>query len=880
MGIERRNALTVPPIVAGPTNKDERIRGVWAMRSNDHRTMWIRPKRVGEELENSGSPCGKAHKLIRAFLQAFAAVLIGHAAMAQQATNIPASTESAKLEEIIVTAQRRSEDLQSVPVSVQVIGSPTLIQQNFNALTDLAATLPAVHVSEGDGSNLLFIRGIGSGENASFDQSVAIFADDVYHGRSRMSLGTFIDLDRIEVLKGPQSTFFGNNAIAGALNIVTKKPGDTFDAGGRVLYGQFGTYAAEGFINVPINDAFGVRVAVTRNGDDRGWIDNISTGDHVPRINNVGGRVTFDFHPSEDLNVSLKSEGSLNKTAGSSTDEPYQYTNCPPPAPINSAFGGLGGCANALALGLPTGLGNNLTSGLPGQGSELQTFEDVLTVNYQRWGQSFTSVSAFYNYRFSQQHDLTELPISVLTSDDVTGVLAESYHQFSQEFRIASPTGGPIEYMAGMYFQTDYLSDYGAVNLNVFDFLPTLGAPFDVLAPYLPFSGSADFIQNEHVYSAFGSLGWNVTEQLRLNAGLRGTWVTKSQSGGDGDGYATQLYGGRVLYPSSVWPVVNSVFGGGVPACCDAAAAESEQGLTRTDHAWMPSVGVQYRFDPRAMLYATYTRGFKAGGFNGTAFPALAPADVAYGPEHVNAYEIGLKSKWLQDTVLLNVDVFRSNYQGLQVSAQNYVPLTNGYSAFIRNAASSVSQGVELEGQWLPTQNFRLSANITYLNSHYVSYPNAARTVLQNYCATAPGSSGGAGTAACTGLFPSGVLPYQDLSGRPTDNAPTWSGSVTASYTVHLPGNYQLTGQLSPFFTASYFLAGDQGETDDPLERVASYTRLDGRITFANPSGRWAFDLIGKNLTDRVILTNLQQGIYQGSKEEPRNVALQFRYNY
>ena len=786
----------------------------------------------------------------------------------------------AKLSEIIVSARKRTEDLQSVPVAVQVVGSPTLIQQNFNDLGDLTETLPAVHVSEGDGSNLLFIRGIGSGENASFDQSVAMFDDDVYHGRSRMSLGTFIDLDRIEVLKGPQSTFFGNNAIAGALNIVTKKPGQEFDAGGRLLYGQFGTYAAEGFINAPINDILGIRVAVTRNGDDRGWIDNVSTGEYEPRINNVGGRVTFYFHPSEDFDLTLKSEGSRNKTAGSSTDEPYQYTNCPPPAPINPAFGGLGGCAHALALGVPIGLDNNQNSGLPGQGSQLQSVENVLTVNYRQWGQTFTSVSAFYNYHFNQQHDLTSLPISVLGSDDVTGSLAESYHQFSQEFRITSPTGGAIDYMAGAYFQTDYLSDYGQVNLFVFNFLPTLGAPFDVLAPYLPFSGSADFAQNEHVYSVFGSLNWHLTEQLNLNAGLRGTSVTKTQSGGDGDAYATGLYGGRSLYPESVWPVVNSVFGGGVPTCCDAAAAESEQGLNRTDRALMPSAGLQYQLDPKIMLYATYTRGFKAGGFNGTAFPALSPSDVAFGPEHVNAYEIGLKSKWLEDTALLNLDVFRSDYKGLQVSAQEYVALTQGYSPFIRNAASSLSQGVELEGQWVTTQHFRVSANITYLDSHYTRYPNAARTVLQDYCATATGNSGGAGTAACTTLFPGGVAPYQDLSGRPTDNAPTWSGSVTASYTQRLPGDYQLMTQVSPYFTSAYFLAGDQGETDDPLERVASYVRLDARITLASPKGSWALDLIGKNLTDRVILTNLQQGIYQGSKEEPRNVALQFRYHY
>src|SRR5882762_5906458 len=197
-----------------------------------------------------------------------------------------------RLEEIIVTAQKRTENLQDVPVSVQVIGGQILAQQNHNSLEELTQTVPAVHISAGadqNGSNSIFIRGIGSGSDPSFDQSVAVFTDDIYKGRSRMSEAAFLDLDRIEVLKGPQTTFFGNNAIAGALNIVTKKPGDHFDAWSRALYGMFGQYAVEGAVSGPITDTFGARLAVTRNGDDRGWIENVSLGEHAPRINNLAG---------------------------------------------------------------------------------------------------------------------------------------------------------------------------------------------------------------------------------------------------------------------------------------------------------------------------------------------------------------------------------------------------------------------------------------------------------------------------------------------------------------------------------------------------------------------------------------------------------------
>src|SRR5262249_22513809 len=161
-----------------------------------------------------------------------------------------------KLETILVTAQRRSENLQSVPVSVQVVSGAQLREQNQNSFTDLARTLPAIHIATGAKSNTLTMRGIGGDQtgNPGFEQSVSMFADDIYRGRSRMSNATFLDLDRIEILKGPQSTFFGNNAIAGALNIVSKEPGDTFSGYARALAGMFEEYALESAAGGPITD--------------------------------------------------------------------------------------------------------------------------------------------------------------------------------------------------------------------------------------------------------------------------------------------------------------------------------------------------------------------------------------------------------------------------------------------------------------------------------------------------------------------------------------------------------------------------------------------------------------------------------------------------
>src|SRR5882724_8230164 len=184
----------------------------------------------------------------------------------QSSGGTPENPQATTLQEIVVSAQKRSENVQTVPISIQVLSAQTLANQNQNSFEDLSQTLPGVNIAASGWADSLYIRGVGSGVNSTnFDQSVATFDDDIYHGRSKTSGATFLDLDRIEVLKGPQSTFFGNNAIAGALNIVTKKPGDTLDSWARALYGEFGQYAAEGAIGGPITDTFGARLAVTRN---------------------------------------------------------------------------------------------------------------------------------------------------------------------------------------------------------------------------------------------------------------------------------------------------------------------------------------------------------------------------------------------------------------------------------------------------------------------------------------------------------------------------------------------------------------------------------------------------------------------------------------
>jgi len=776
------------------------------------------------------------------------AVTTGISLTARAATTEAPADQGAQLEEIVITAQKRAEDLQVVPISVQVISGQQLTEENYNSLGDLTRIVPGVHLLTGGFSDSISIRGLSSGDNPGFDQSVATFVDDIYHGRARTSTETFLDLDRIEVLKGPQSTFFGNNAIAGALNVVTTKPGGTSEGYARALYGMHGQYALESAATLPANDVLSFRVAGTINGIG-GWIKNVDTGKDAPDTANGGARLTTVFRPSSDFDATLKIEGSRNKTLGTGYGEPYQWVNCPPPKPFTPTYGG--SCSTALSTGAPIGLDNNYNAGLPGQETYLSTFESVLTLNYRKWGQVFTSVSGFSSYDSNQNIDENLLGPVTITNDN-----SEKYHQFSQELRVASSAGGPLEYLAGLYFQADGLTSDAEANAPVLNFL---GTSVPSIAPYLPLGLDEHFSQPEQIYSVFGSLRWNATDWLKFNAGLRGSWVKKSFDGDLVYGTGTELYGGLVPLPPALASFPSFLYG-----------PPGSTSLSQPSNAWMPSAGVQFQLTPDAMAYFSYSKGFLAGGFNAISVVGV-PSNVEFGPEHVNDYEVGLKSKWFDNRLLFDINLFRSNYTGLQVSTSTYQASTNTYLNGIRNAASQVSEGVELETQFVATNNFRLSANVSYLEAYYVNFPNAGQTTLQAFCA------GNYVLPYCS-IFPNPVPQFGSVDGQTTQNAPRWSGSVSAIGSVPLPGGYKFTGVLSPYFTSSY--------NRDPqlvalgfISGTPAYVRLDARLSLETPQGHWAFDLIGKNLTNKIIVISTP-GLYNATKEEPVNVAVQLRYKW
>jgi iron complex outermembrane receptor protein len=748
------------------------------------------------------------------------------------------------LEEIVVTARKREEPLEEIPVSAEVLQGSRLGLFNLNSFQEAASTLPSVHLASSGATGQIYFRGVGNNALSSLDQSVGTFLDDVYHGDAHFLVSPTFDLQRVEFLKGPQSTFFGNNAIAGAINVQTARPslGET-DMNVRVLAGMFDSYAAEGAVNLPIGETLAVRFAGILDGTN-GWQRNPFAGNQ-PQQRNQGGRASLLWKPDDDLYITLKIEGANNVS-----HDGFRIDNCPPPAPFVAA----GFCA--AAQNLPLNVHTNTT--LPGQGTDFSSLEYVLTVNYAVAGQRITSVTAGSQFTSDQRLDAAGLPAQAFTI-----LFDKNYKQFSQELRIASQTDQPVEYLAGLYAQVDRTS--GRPNdINYFFASPLIESipPLAPLVPYLPLGNTGTFVQEEHSYAAFASLGLHITQDLKVTASARDTAVYKNDanSGAQLYGTATQTFGGIQPLPAALQPLAGAVLG--TPQSIVGAA--SYHGVT-------PSLALEYNVLSSLMLYGRYDQGFLAGTPQQTG-----PQSGFIKPEHVNSYEAGAKGSF--GPVHASFDVFRSVYRDLQVASSIFDAQGNLVTD-LTNAGKTLSQGAEVTIRWAATQNLQVSLNTTYLDSHYVSYPNVSQTALQSFCHTH------AAAAGCISAFGGDPGTVQDLSGRPTQFAPQWSGALTSTYT-HDIGALHLTGEASAYYTTSYF-DGNTG-LDDPLLTQAGYVRLDGRLTLETPERAWAFDFLARNVSDKLVTlggtgaTNLpiSLGSTIRQDQEPRNLSLQVRYHF
>ncbi|MFN3524162.1 MAG: TonB-dependent receptor [Phenylobacterium sp.] len=787
---------------------------------------------------------------------ALGAVIIATSAHAQAA----GGGEAATVDEIVVTAQKREQSLQDVPIVVTAVGARTLREAGVRDIKDLTVLTPGMTVTSTSSttSTTARIRGVGTvGDNLGLESSVGVVIDGVYRPRNGVGFGDLGELERIEVLKGPQGTLFGKNATAGVINVVTKRPSFTFGAEGELTLSNLNGYGLSASVTGPIvEDQLAGRLFVARRERD-GYVD-VVTGDG-PRDydtdfdqNYFTARGQLLWTPISDLDVAF------------SIDYTHRDERC---------------CAS---LQVVNGARTDLIAALfPGSVASPAAFEDYTAylnrdtrkriddggvsaeVNWDLGPAKLTSITAFRTYRSKGAADSDVSTADIIWSD--IGWSGAQFEDFSQELRLAGG-GESLDWLVGAFFSHQSLTSrtgtrYGEDFETYLSRLLTSGASSTYLAGLSGLSAGDAFAtgqgqkdlyeQEEQSFAVFTNESWRITPKLELTAGLRYTWNTKGldahYDNTDG-GAGCAAIAANASAPAAVVSAACQTFQNPYFTDLTTHQTNSEQALTGTLKA-------AYRFNPQVMAYVSYARGYKAGGFNldrlaysfsRTSSTSLQPiTDTGFDPEFADSYELGVKSTLFDRRLLLNGTVFYQSFTDFQLNAYNGLTFT------VTSVPEVVSRGVDADFVFLPMKGLSLQGGVTYAETQY---SEDSASVL------------GADSA---------------LPGTRLSFAPLWSGSLAASYERPITAELVGRASLSAKYTSSY----NTGSDLNPLKVQEALTLWNGRVAVGPQSERWSFEVWGQNLTDERYYQVAYDATYQSGSiaafpAAPRTYGATLRIKY
>jgi len=719
---------------------------------------------------------------------------------AQPATDDSAAAPQGKVGDIIVTATRRAESAQRVPVAITALSAADLQARGIQNTDDLKFQVPGLQIySSQVGVTNYTIRGLGNANNrsATADGSVGVFVNEAYIGRPFLVNTDFMDIERVEVLRGPQGTLFGRNTIGGAISFYSTKPGPETRAGGEVTVGNYNTRDAGAFISGQLADNVYAKVAfTTRNHDGYNFNTTTQTGIEDQRMTGVSAalRVT----PTSDLDITLNVDTTVQRGTGSWWIDwvrgPYSGAPYADPRVGNGAddngFGNINNTGGSLNISWKTPIGD------------------------------LTSVTAYRQGKLDSRSPSTGTEPAPPGPPDEYGPLSgilftqeDDYrtHQYSQEVRLASSGNSAFKWLLGAYYYHEK-SDHTAIVDYQFN-------------NYYGYSGRAryDSTGTTDAFALFGNVSYNITDKLKLQAGLR--WssdhkeFTETPSG--------QSYGAGFT--------IN-----GVQVDTFNAAGQ------RTFRAATPSFTINYQATPAVFLYATVSKGFKSGGFNDVSDEKTA-AETPYLPEKVWNYEAGFKDLF-DHHARLNVSVFRLNYTNLQVS--EVIPAyKNGPNIVVTaNAGKTHNQGVEAEFQINPVRGLQFYGNFSYQESNVDELSMVVDDVVI------------------------------DQSGHKLPLVPKTKWMLGGAYTLDLGGGMDATLRGAYSKTASYY----GYITNNPLELVPSQSNLTASLLLGPRDGHWNIEFWGKNLENKLNISQLFQifGASYAKVGVPRTYGVTARFKY
>lgn len=772
-----------------------------------------------------------------------------------------AAQDRPALEEILVTSQKREENLMEVPISVNALAGEKIDDSGITGIERMADYIPSLNMTQTGIGTTISIRGISSGVNQGFEQSAAQFVDGVHFGRAQLSRAPFLDIERVEVLRGPQSILFGKNSTAGAISITTAQPTDEFFAKVTGLYEpEHNEQDLRLVVSGPLSDTLSGRLAVLDRSMD-GYYHNTTLGRDETQEDDRVIRGTLRWEPNADWDISLKVEDSSFDRVGRN----MEVVN-----PVEISLPGQDTIPYSFMLSELTGGAYQLdtTQDFRRQANGDYSFNNTrnvtLQVEHQMNDYTLTSVTGYnaYDYEELCDCDFVGVPIIEIFSE-------EDYRQFSQELRLESPQTGPFSYVAGLFYQTSELTFDDAVRVPADSILP----------PALELSGvqgatllngtdsRREFEQDSDIAAVFFQGTWELTDDWRLIVGGRYTDEEKTAS-------RRQFH--TVPDPDTGVNVEREV---GTPqdpynGLYGLFNIEPYETLrrTRSESGFTPSITVQYDLSDTDMVYASYTTGFKSGGFDvrsnahpdptvnnavnaSTGDPVPITGVFEFEEEEVQNFEVGGKFGFADGRAELNAALFYTDFQDLQTSQ-----FDGAFSFNVTNAGEAEIKGLELDGRWLLQENLILTGGLAWLDFEYKDFPTA-----QCYFGQAPGQT------QC------------DASGQTREFTPEFQGNLGLDHTMPLGRDLSLRSNLDLIYSDEYLTT----PTLDPRMVQGSYVKVNARVAISSNDDRWELALIGKNLTDEAIVsyanglpiaTVLTQGTgtgYYAFYERPRSIALQ-----
>jgi iron complex outermembrane receptor protein len=813
-----------------------------------------------------------------------ASALIGCCSLALLCADVGAADETAPdqdgLEPVVVTAQRFEQRLQDVPISITVLSAKMLDDQQIETLTDIQKAAPNVLLQDGGSGNgkaaVVFIRDIGQGDyQNTVEPGVAIYLDDEYLATMYGSMMDLVDLERVEVLRGPQGTLFGRNSIGGAIRLITREPQGDGSGDLVVSAGNFGRRDFRGSLDLPlVTDTVFLRLSASsrqRDGyveqlsfacvhPDLGGIQN-SNAPLLPLIATRGGigsgcqvgslggvnvqsaRAALRWLPAESLTIDLVADGANDHSGAAAQTLLAINRNAADPANVLSAFN-----ANVAvplygipydARFIPGGFYQSYASfdNLAHFGPSRSGFGAVVTGitsspaadGVRPWGVHSTvewsiapslqlkSITSFRGYSGLFSDDVDTSPLNETFEENVL-----DHHQFTEEIQLHGVwLDGRMDWTTGLFYFTDYNLNRGPVILSALSW----------------FDPQLDFNQNDTSTSrddaAYAQDVWHLLPDLSLTAGIRFTRESKSYT----------------FDHTSFEPEVPSL----VPPTRKDLAYERTDWRTALDYAW----------SDRLNSYVSLATGFRGGGFNGRPFDASEV--TSFLPETLLACEIGLKGEWLDQRLRVTAAAFLSDYRQLQLSILTIDATGMEYSAPINIGRAQITGG-EFELEARPWRDFVLSATLGVNRFVYKNLGTAVNCddVAHPVSTPAPGAN-------CTIDGPE--------IGTPPPAFPRTTASVDLGYTLHLPGG----STLSPNLNASFQSALNDDANGAPAGQLPSRTLVDGRLRWVSAHGAWSASLLVTNLLNKeyqIAVRDLSElwGMVLGQPGPPRQWALEVGY--